>query len=127
LIRNHKLRILDQITGEIHQSIMKIAESSSSLSKDTDQTLSNSAYLIDRAKADDYVNLIAEIKEKYSSSFGLVIHTSGPWPPYSFCSEDLSLAASGDKPDYYPQKKASSALGDKGRYRLLKRSDKGYP
>ncbi|MDC8438208.1 MAG: GvpL/GvpF family gas vesicle protein [Candidatus Nitrosotenuis sp.] len=78
------LRKIDEIRGDIHRQISKVAVSSSILRSDLAQIIMNSSYLIDRSKKDAFDSQVNKISEKYEA-YGITVHSSGPWAPYSFC------------------------------------------
>jgi len=44
----------------------------------------NSAFLVGKDEADDFINMVDTLKMHYESK-GLFLDSSGPWPPYNFC------------------------------------------
>jgi hypothetical protein len=93
MIKNKTLKDIDGLAGRIHQKVMSVAEATSALSKDTSRTIFNRAYLIKRSRVQDLSHVIDDINSNYSSKYDLVLHTSGPWAPYSFCADDPLLSS----------------------------------
>lgn len=83
-IQSQILRKIDEITGEIHRQLSKSADSSCTIRADLPQIILNSSYLVDRSKKETFDSQMKKTKEKYTH-YGMVIHVSGPWAPYSFC------------------------------------------
>jgi len=44
----------------------------------------NAAFLINKNKVGDFVNLVEELRTKYTDQ-GFFFDCTGPWPPYNFC------------------------------------------
>jgi hypothetical protein len=93
MIKNKTLKGIDELAERIHQKVMSVAEATSALSKDTSQTIFNRAYLVKRSRVQDLNRVIDDINSNYSSKYDLVLHTSGPWAPYSFCADDPLLSS----------------------------------
>jgi hypothetical protein len=93
MIKNKTLKDIDGLAGRIHQKVMSVAEATSALSKDTSRTIFNRAYLVKRSRVQDLNRVIDDINSNYSSKYDLVLHTSGPWAPYSFCADDPLLSS----------------------------------
>lgn len=50
-----------------------------------DEQLLNSAFLINKDKVEDFLNIVEELRTKYTDK-GLFFDCTGPWPPYNFCN-----------------------------------------
>lgn len=83
-VRVDALKKIDEIRGDIHEQLSKVAVSSSVLRSDLAQIIMNSSYLIDRSKKDVFDLQVNKMREKYEGC-GITVHSSGPWAPYSFC------------------------------------------
>lgn len=83
-MRMEALRKIDEIRGDIHRRLSEVADSSSVLRSDLAQIIMNSSYLIDRRKKDAFDLQVNRMREKYEA-YGIMVHSSGPWAPYSFC------------------------------------------
>jgi hypothetical protein len=83
-IKNQTYKKIDQLSGHLHREIAKDAVESCLLRADFDQIVLNAAYLVNRGSASKFHKKIDELKHKYEG-YGLVLHLSGPWAPYSFC------------------------------------------
>lgn len=49
-----------------------------------DEMVLNSAFLIHKDKAGDFLKTVEDLGGKYTDR-GLFFHCTGPWPPYNFC------------------------------------------
>ena len=49
-----------------------------------DAMIFNSAFLINKDKAEDFLNTVEDLKGEYTDR-GLFFDRTGPWPPYNFC------------------------------------------
>jgi len=56
------------------------------LSGRTEQMLLNGAYLVGRTDQARFLELVGEIADN-SSTKGLSVEVSGPWPPYNFSGD----------------------------------------
>ncbi|OGW11566.1 MAG: hypothetical protein A2W77_00415 [Nitrospinae bacterium RIFCSPLOWO2_12_39_16] len=50
-----------------------------------DEMILNSAFLINKDKVGDFLNIVEDIRAKYTDK-GLFFDCTGPWPPYNFCN-----------------------------------------
>lgn len=50
-----------------------------------DEMILNSAFLINKDKTEDFLNIVENFRTKYTDK-GLFFDCTGPWPPYNFCS-----------------------------------------
>ena len=86
-IKNETFRKIDQLSGEIHHELSKIAYESCLLKADLEQILLNAAYLINKNDREKFNLRLKKLEERYKKH-GLIFHSSGPWAPYSFCGRD---------------------------------------
>jgi hypothetical protein len=49
-----------------------------------DEMVFNAAFLVNKVRTDDFLNMARTLKARYES-YGLLIDCTGPWPPYNFC------------------------------------------
>jgi len=49
-----------------------------------DEMILNSAFLINKDKVGDFLNIVEDLRAKYTDR-GLFFDCTGPWPPYNFC------------------------------------------
>lgn len=83
-IRSEAYRKLDELSSEIYKELSKKAEKSALLKAEHEQIILNAAYLVRRADGDAFLAHATGLSKKYADK-GLIIHSSGPWAPYSFC------------------------------------------
>lgn len=50
-----------------------------------DEMILNSVFLIDKDKVEDFLNIVEDLRTKYTDK-GLFFDCTGPWPPYNFCN-----------------------------------------
>lgn len=50
-----------------------------------DEMILNSAFLINKDKVEDFLNIVEDLRTKYTDK-GLFFDCTGPWPPYNFCN-----------------------------------------
>jgi hypothetical protein len=120
LIRNQKFKLIDGITMEIHQKLATRSDAWSELSKETQQTIFNRTYLVDRSRSDEFNAAIEYVRQNYCVPYEMAIYRSGPWAPYSFCMDSGPVSFSNTDPvsrNLSQQNRGSS----KQRYRLVKR------
>lgn len=82
--RNQVLKKVDEIATDIHKQISSCVFEGCVLKADIAQIILSAAYLVDRNKKDEFDAKTQKVREKYEAN-GIMIHTSGPWAPYSFC------------------------------------------
>jgi hypothetical protein len=88
----------ERIAGEFEESRQKIAEElhgkldilaeTSSFKEHRGRMVMACAYLVPRAKVDDFVAMVRQLKRDSLGKFELVC--TGPWPPYSFVDVDIN-------------------------------------
>ena len=83
-MRTEILKKIDEIGNDIHKQLSDISTTSCTLRSELAQVMLNASYLIDKNEKDRFDLQINKIKRKYES-FGITLHVSGPWAPYSFC------------------------------------------
>ena len=83
-IRNHTYKKIEELSGKIHEEMVKVAKESCLLKTDFDEIVLNAAYLVNRDEVGLFHKKLDQLKEKYETQ-GLTFHLSGPWAPYSFC------------------------------------------
>ena len=83
-VRNEAYKRLDALSRRIHEELALSAEESSILKSEHEQILLNAAYLVKKGDGTDFLQRAARLGREYADS-GLIVHTSGPWAPYSFC------------------------------------------
>lgn len=120
MIRSRRFRLVDAAIINIHNELMTIAESTSTLSKDTSDTVLNRAYLVDRGRAREFAELLESATHGQSNPLELRMHRSGPWAPYSFCMEPNP-----HEKDVLSQSSGRSRRSTKHSYRLIKRQPGG--
>jgi hypothetical protein len=49
-----------------------------------DEMILNSVFLINKDKVGDFLNIVDDLRAKYTDK-GLFFDCTGPWPPYNFC------------------------------------------
>lgn len=59
-----------------------------------DEMILNSAFLINKDKVEDFLNIVEDVRTKYTDR-GLFFDCTGPWPPYNFCSSLKEKARDG--------------------------------
>lgn len=84
LIRKETMKKIDEICGEIHKRLSKVAKDSCLLQTDLERIILNASYLIDRQRILEFNSQIEQLEEKYRYQ-GLGFHVGGPWAPFSFC------------------------------------------
>ncbi|MBI5149706.1 MAG: GvpL/GvpF family gas vesicle protein, partial [Candidatus Omnitrophica bacterium] len=50
-----------------------------------DEMILNSAFLINKDNVEDFLNIVEDLRAKYTDQ-GLFFDCTGPWPPYNFCA-----------------------------------------
>jgi Mg2+ and Co2+ transporter CorA len=74
---------------DIHESLKPVAVASRSNKPIGDRMILNAAYLVDRAKEEDFDGVVRELSQKYDDV--LSFKYTGPWPPYNFVNIKLRL------------------------------------
>lgn len=52
-----------------------------------DEMILNSTFLINKDKIEDFLNIVEDLRTKYTDR-GLFFDCTGPWPPYNFCNPE---------------------------------------
>lgn len=90
--------VLDAHESMAHASTHAVANppQDSALSGRTEPMLLNAAYLVPRARLDDFVALAEQIHEGLAAD-GMTLEVSGPWPPYNFAAtpDDMKVGHDG--------------------------------
>ena len=74
---------------DIHESLKPVAVASRSNEPIGDRMILNAAYLVDRAREEDFDRVVKELSQKYDRL--LSFKYTGPWPPYNFVNIKLRL------------------------------------
>jgi Gas vesicle synthesis protein GvpL/GvpF len=83
-IANRTYKKVDSLSREVHDRLAKASVGSALLKSEHEQIILNGAYLVDRKETARFRHELESIKRD-SEKNSLVVHTSGPWAPYSFC------------------------------------------
>jgi len=83
-LRSEIAKRIGDVSGAVHTELGRAAVKSTLLKSDHEQIILNGAYLVDRARHDEFQSEAEKIKGRFEKH-GLTIHVSGPWAPYSFC------------------------------------------
>jgi hypothetical protein len=75
--------------ADIHESLKPVAVASRSNKPIGDRMILNAAYLVDRAREEDFDRVVKELSQKYEHL--LSFKYTGPWPPYNFVNIKLRL------------------------------------
>jgi|GEM_PF-909540 len=123
MIGNQKFKQIDEITRQVHQILTPLSNAWSELSKETQQTVLNRSYLVDRSRIREFESAIGDIRKICSTRYGMTIHQSGPWAPYSFCVNEGIPEVDTDIANnkLYRQRRGNSKSH---RYRLVKKENK---
>ncbi|HEX7033738.1 MAG TPA: GvpL/GvpF family gas vesicle protein [Nitrososphaera sp.] len=89
MINNQRFKRIDEITRQVHQRLAALSGAWSELSKETRQTVFNRSYLVDRSRIKEFESALEDIQRNCSTRYGMTIHQSGPWAPYSFCMNEV--------------------------------------
>lgn len=74
---------------DIHESLKRVSVASRSNKPIGDRMMMNSAYLVERAREQEFDETVKSLSQKYE---GLLSFTyTGPWPPYNFVNIKLRL------------------------------------
>ena len=121
LIRNQKFKFIDGITMQVHQKLAMASDAWSELSKETQQTIFNRTYLVDRSRTDEFNAAIEFVRQNYCMPYEMVIYRSGPWAPYSFCMDNGPLSfGNTDSVSRNPSQQSNNHGPSQHRYRLVK-------
>jgi len=83
-IRSEVLKKIDEIKSKIHEQLSKPAADSCTLRSELSEIILNASYLVDRNEKENFNSQVKKIKGMYAQ-YGMMVHQSGPWAPYSFC------------------------------------------
>jgi hypothetical protein len=82
-IKVESYKKIDELSHQIHDELSRQARTSAILKTEHAQIILNAAYLVNRKEGDAFVKFARKVGQEYAS-LGLMVHTSGPWAPYSF-------------------------------------------
>jgi hypothetical protein len=82
-IKAESFKKIDELSRQIHEDLSKAAEQNALLKVEHDQIILNAAYLVKKKDGEEFVSHARKLGQRYAP-LGLIIHTSGPWAPYSF-------------------------------------------
>ncbi|MEJ2704048.1 MAG: GvpL/GvpF family gas vesicle protein [Sedimentisphaerales bacterium] len=71
---------LKELSAEAHLNRLLPKE----VTEREDEMVFNAAFLVNKVRTDDFLNMARTLKARYES-YGLLIDCTGPWPPYNFC------------------------------------------
>lgn len=83
-VKNEAYKKLDALSRKIHGELARKAEESSILKSEHEQILLNAAYLVKKEDGGAFLERANSLGREYAEK-GLIVHSSGPWAPYSFC------------------------------------------
>ena len=83
-IKSEAYRRMDELSREIHDELVRDAQDSSLLKSEHEQIVLNAAYLVRRGNGEEFLAKAGKLGKTYAEK-GLLVHSSGPWAPYSFC------------------------------------------
>jgi Gas vesicle synthesis protein GvpL/GvpF len=83
-VRNQTYKKLDALSRKIHEELARHAEANAILKSEHEQILLNAAYLVRRDEGQEFLERAARLGRDHVDT-GLIVHSSGPWAPYSFC------------------------------------------
>ncbi|MDA4117198.1 MAG: GvpL/GvpF family gas vesicle protein [Thaumarchaeota archaeon] len=83
-IKNEAYRKLDELSRNVHDDLVRNSERSSILKSEHQQIILNGAYLVMSGDGPEFLARAARLGKAYAEK-GLIVHSSGPWAPYSFC------------------------------------------
>jgi Gas vesicle synthesis protein GvpL/GvpF len=83
-IRSEAYRKMDELSREIHDDLVRNSEDSSILKSEHEQIVLNAAYLVRRGEGEAFLARASRLGKVFAEK-GLLVHSSGPWAPYSFC------------------------------------------
>jgi hypothetical protein len=83
-VRSEAYRKMDELSREIHDDLVRNSQESSVLKSEHEQIVLNAAYLVRRGDGDAFLARAGNLGKEYADK-GLIVHSSGPWAPYSFC------------------------------------------
>jgi hypothetical protein len=74
---------------DIHESLRPVAVASRSSKPIGDRMMMNAAYLVERAREQEFDAAVKALSQKYEDL--LSFKYTGPWPPYNFVNIKLKL------------------------------------
>lgn len=83
-LRIETAKRIENLSRGVYAELAQAALEGALLKTEHEQIVLNAAYLVDRARRDEFQAEAGKVKRKYERQ-GLAIHLSGPWAPYSFC------------------------------------------
>ena len=83
-VRSEAYREMDRLSREIHEDLVQNSQESSILKSEHEQIVLNAAYLVRRGDGDAFLARAGRLGKEYAEK-GVLVHSSGPWAPYSFC------------------------------------------
>ncbi len=83
-IKNQLYKKIEELSQQIYTRLGAPADERTVLKSDHDQIILNAAYLINRSEIERFQKEVEAVKRDFGWG-GLIVHTSGPWAPYSFC------------------------------------------
>jgi hypothetical protein len=83
--KNQTFRLIDSIVYEINSRFKAVSEEQSILKSDLAQIIFNASYLVRSENSEKFKLIVSELQKSCNASYGIDIHVSGPWAPYSFC------------------------------------------
>jgi hypothetical protein len=83
-IKSEAYRRIDQMSHEIYEDLSKNSQESSVLKSEHEQIVLNAAYLVKSEAGKAFLGQASLLGKEYAEH-GLIVHSSGPWAPYSFC------------------------------------------
>jgi hypothetical protein len=75
--------------SEVHEALKPVAVASRSNKVIGDRMILNAAFLVDRARSEEFDERVREVSRKYEDL--LTFKYTGPWPPYNFVNIKLKL------------------------------------
>jgi hypothetical protein len=82
-IKAASFKKIDELSHQIHEELSKDAEQSALLKVEHEQIILNAAYLVKKGDGQEFMKHARKLGQEYAP-LGLIVHTSGPWAPYSF-------------------------------------------
>jgi len=83
-IKNQLYKKIEDLSQQIYTRLGAPADERTVLKSDHEQIILNAAYLINRSEVERFQKEVEAVRRDFGGE-GLVVHTSGPWAPYSFC------------------------------------------
>jgi len=90
-VRSKRFRIIENAAADIHRQLSTVSDSAAALGKDTSNTIFNRAFLVDKRRAQEFSENVESMRRQ-SNPLGLLVHASGPWAPYSFCTDSVPFS-----------------------------------